>query len=50
MSEKEKELKNKEWIEWRKAKKEGRLTEHRKMLRSEKYRQQRKKELGDKER
>jgi len=34
--------KDKEWIAWRKAKREGRLTEHRKMLRSEPYRKMKK--------
>lgn len=44
--------KDKEWIAWRKAKKEGRLSEHRKMLRSSAYRKMKKSEanLQDRER
>ena len=33
--------KDKEWIAWRKAKRDGRLTEHRKMLKSSAYRKMR---------
>jgi len=33
---------NREWIAWRKAKKDGRLTEHRKMLKSSAYRKMQK--------
>jgi len=49
---KEKNRKNKEWLAWRKAKKEARLTEHRRVLRSYIYRQAKKAEHSkeDKER
>ena len=36
MSKEKREAKNKEWIDWRKAKKEGRLTEHRRELKRQK--------------
>ena len=36
--------KDKEWIAWRKAKRDGRLTEHRKMLKSSAYRKMKKSE------
>jgi len=42
--------KDKEWIAWRKAKREGRLTEHRKMLRSEPYRKMKKAQANAQER
>ena len=34
-NETKKKSKNQEWIEWRRAKKEGRLTEHRRELKKE---------------
>ena len=42
--------KDKEWIAWRKAKREGRLTEHRKMLRSEPYRKMKKSQTNQQDR
>lgn len=42
--------KDKEWIAWRKAKREGRLTEHRKMLRSSAYRKMKKSEDNQQDR
>ena len=38
--------KDKEWIAWRKAKRDGRLTEHRKMLKSSAYRKMKKSEAN----
>ncbi len=38
--------KNAEWIEWRQAKKEERLSEHRHMLRSSVYRQAKKRQAN----
>ena len=42
--------KDKEWIAWRKAKREGRLTEHRKMLKSSAYRKMKKSEANQQDR
>ena len=42
--------KDKEWIAWRKAKREGRLTEHRKMLKSSAYRKAKKSEANQQDR
>ncbi len=42
--------KAKEWIAWRKAKREGRLQEHRKMLRSSAYRKMKKAQAGAEDR
>lgn len=43
---------DKDWLMWRKAKRDGRLTEHRKMLRSSAYRKMKKVEanMQDKQR
>ena len=42
--------KDKEWISWRKAKKDGRLAEHRKMLKSSAYRKMKKSEANEQDR
>jgi hypothetical protein len=42
--------KDKEWIAWRKAKRDGRLTEHRKMLKSSAYRKAKKSEANQEDR
>jgi hypothetical protein len=42
--------KDKEWIAWRKAKREGRLSEHRKMLKSSAYRKMKKSEANQEDR
>ena len=42
--------KDKEWIAWRKAKRDGRLSEHRKMLRSSAYRKMKKSEANGQDR
>jgi hypothetical protein len=42
--------KDKEWIAWRKAKRDGRLTEHRKMLKSSAYRKMKKSEANQEDR
>lgn len=42
--------KDKEWIAWRKAKRDGRLTEHRKMLKSSAYRKMKKSEASQEDR
>ena len=42
--------KDKEWIAWRKAKRDGRLTEHRKMLKSSAYRKMKKSEANQQDR
>ena len=42
--------KDKEWIAWRKAKRDGRLTEHRKMLKSSAYRKVKKSEANQEDR
>jgi len=40
---------NREWIAWRKAKRDGRLTEHRRMLKSSAYRKMKKSEANQKD-
>jgi hypothetical protein len=42
--------KDKEWIAWRKAKRDGRLAEHRKMLKSSAYRKAKKSEANQEDR
>ena len=47
---KTKKSSDKEWIAWRKAKKEGRLTKHRRMLKSSAYRKMKKLEASREDR